>query len=321
MGFCRQEVKPDKARLAFARKCWKHVERDAPSSAAFMKGMARGAHLSTDHIALLLLHEEIFHMREPHCTAFAATGKATRGGKTIVAMNWDWSTNLYPWAGLLRLSIKGDPRLLTYHFPGLWAGAGINEHGLAFMWTGSGYLPEIKPIVGMPTYVVIAEMLRRRNVEEVLAFLKSIRHAGSFIFFLGDASGKTVVIEGMPGRLSIERSDGAISRANHYTCDDMVRCSNQNLNTGNPMQTTLRRGPRMAAMMREYEGRISPTTAKKIMTDRHGKWPWIHAFPGGPDGVSLGGMTIDSLFAVCQDRVLWTCRGGREPGPWQSVTV
>jgi hypothetical protein len=32
-------------------------------------------------------------------------------------------------------------------------------------------------------------------------------------------------------------------------------------------------------------------------------------------------MTLDSLIAVCQERVLSTCRGGRKPGPWQHLTV
>ena len=30
---------------------------------------------------------------------------------------------------------------------------------------------------------------------------------------------------------------------------------------------------------------------------------------------------VDSLLAVSDDRELFTCRGGREAGPWQRVKV
>ncbi len=120
LGFYYQELRPDKQKLAYARRCWEHVEKACPHSAQFMRGMARGSGLTVDQVALLALHEENHHIR-PHCTAFAATGAATRGGKTLVAMNWDWSAQLYPWAGLLRLDARGSPRALTYHYPGLWA--------------------------------------------------------------------------------------------------------------------------------------------------------------------------------------------------------
>jgi hypothetical protein len=32
-------------------------------------------------------------------------------------------------------------------------------------------------------------------------------------------------------------------------------------------------------------------------------------------------MTIDSLLFAARDRVLYTCRGGRNPGPWRTVEL
>ena len=40
--------------------------------------------------------------------------------------------------------------------------------------------------------------------------------------------------------------------------------------------------------------------------------PWPHRFPYGPRRFANGGMTVDSLLAVSDDR---------EPGPWQRVKV
>ncbi len=316
MGFVRQELRPDRKRLAFARRCEGHIENSAPTSAAFLRGMAAGSHLSLDHLTLLTLHEEIVHV--PHCTAFVATGNATRGRKTIVAQNWDWAPNLYPWAGLLRLEIKGRPRAALYHYPGLWACAGVNDAGLALMWTGAGYFPKVPPAVGVPTYVIIAEILLRRSVAEALAFLKAVKVAGSFIFFLADAGGDVAVVEAVPGKLHIERSREAMTRANHYTCPELIQCSKQVLKRGH---ASLMKHARMSELVGSNIGKLDANSAKKILTDRGSKWPGLNQFPCGKDSVALSGMTVDSLIAVCEERVLWTCRGGREPGPWQSVEL
>jgi isopenicillin-N N-acyltransferase-like protein len=318
LGFCRQEVTPTKQRLQYAKRCWRHVERMAPTSATFMRGMARGSRLSLEHVTLLSLHDEIHH--QPHCTAFAAGGGATRGGKTIVGQNWDWATNLYPWAGLLRLDVQGELKQVTYHYPGLWSSAGVNEAGLSLMWTGGGYFPKVAPVVGMPTYVLIAEILRRRTVDEALDYLRQVKHAGSFIFFLGDASGATTVVEAVPDRLVAESGQVPMCRANHYESADILACAAQ-VKPSRRETSTLQRASRMGELVAQHDGRISTAVAKRILTDRGTDWPWLHQFPGGRKSHELVGMTVDSLFAVCEDRELWTCRGGRTPGPWQRVRV
>jgi hypothetical protein len=145
LGFCRQEVRPDRHRLAYARRCWKYVEQWAPTPAQFLRGAAAGAHLSLVHMTLLTLHEEFCH--QPHCTALAVTAEAS-GGKTIVGQNWDWPPQLYPWAGLLKLALRGSPRVVTYHYPGLWACAGVNDRGLALACRFCDHRAAVQPVGG-----------------------------------------------------------------------------------------------------------------------------------------------------------------------------
>jgi hypothetical protein len=316
VGFCRYMTKPTSKLLGYARRCWPFVERFAPASAQFMRGVAKGARLSLEHVTLVSLHEEVF--RIPHCTAFAARGRATVGGKTIVAQNWDWSTPLYPWPGLVRWSMKGAPSIAAYHYPGMWICAGVNEAGLALMWTGGGHFPLIKPRVGLPTYVLIAEILRLTSVPEALRYLQRVEHAGCFIFFLGDASGATGIVEAVPGKTETVNSQDVLSRANHYLCPDILRCGKQKRPTRSP-STTRQRLRRVDELLAKHDGRISPRVARQILEDRGTPWPWLNQWPAARDAKALASMTIDSLVAVCQDRALWTCRGGREPGPWQCV--
>ena len=311
MGFARQEVAPSKERLAYARRCWKRVEQTAPHSARFMRGIARGAQLPIEHVTLLTQHEEIVH--QPHCTAFAVTHGP-------IGMNWDWDSNLFPWASLLRLDVTGSPRMATYAFPGLWAGAGINEHGMSLVWTGSGYSPRIEPVNGIPTYVIIYELLRCRTVRSA----HTIRHAGSFIFFLADAAGETAVVEGMPGLLSVDRSDPTLGRANHYENRDIVRRSKQRPHTNPQTDSTCGRAQRTHELLHHHRGRITLPVAKSILTDRTGDGPWIHQFPHGRWFNALGDLTLDSLIAVPATRTLHTARGGKTPAAptqWQRVSV
>ncbi len=316
LGFCRQEVRPDRHRLAYARRCWKYVEKWAPTSAQFLRGAAAGSRLSLDQVTLLALHEEVCH--KPHCTALAVRGEES-GGKTIVGQNWDWAPQLYPWAGLLKLALRDSPRVVTYHYPGLWACAGVNDRGLALVWTGGGYFPLVPPVAGVPTYVLIAEVLRLNTVEEALAYLGGVKHAGSFIFLLGDPAGATAVVEAVPGRLAVDRSAAALCRANHFTDPGVLAAAGQ-AKPRRGKTTTLQRGERMAALLEKHRGRVTPGAVKAILTDRGTAWPWLHQYPGGRQARTLDAMTIDSFFAVCQDRAFWTCRGGRTPGPWQLVT-
>src|SRR5437867_4510460 len=202
-AFLALAVKPDPARLDYAARCWRVLSEWEPPVVEFVRGMATGTGMSLDEITLLLLHEEVYHL--PHCTAFGATGAASAGKAPILAQNWDWDPSLYPWASLLRLRSDATPATLTYAYPGLWAAAGINEHGLALVWTGAGYFPRIRPKVGVPTYALIAGILARRNCREAVALLEKTPNAGAFIFFIGDAEGEIRVVEGLPGKVQIAR--------------------------------------------------------------------------------------------------------------------
>ena len=110
-------------------------------------------------------------------------------------------------------------------------------------------------------------------------------------------------------------------RANHYACPDIIACSNQAKRISRKKYSTVQREARMSELVEKHRGRIDAAGARAILTDRGAPWPWLHQFPGERDAIPLSGMTIDSLFAVCQDRVLETCRGGREPGPWQAIAL
>ncbi|NQU09486.1 hypothetical protein HQ590_01735, partial [bacterium] len=234
-AFLHLEVTPDPKRLRYAARCWDRLRRWDRAVADFVRGMAAGSGLSVQHLTLLLLHEEILHTKP--CTGVGATGPGTRDGAPVIAQNWDWNSPLYAWPTLTRLHARGLPRTFLYSYPGLWACAGINEHGMSLVWTGAGYLPKIKPIVGVPTYAIIPAILAQRTCAEALALLRRTPIAGSFIFFLADATGELWVVEAVPDRFEAVRCADVIARANHYECDAIVRRAKQDIQS-NPKANT-----------------------------------------------------------------------------------
>ncbi len=307
-GFYQQEIAATSRSLAYAKACSLAIEKYAPDAASFLQGMARGAKvLSLVELTLLTLHEELEH--QSHCTALVATKRATTTARTIVAQNWDWKPARFPWPGLLSLKVRGAPALLAYHYPGLWTSLGINAKGLTLMWTGGGYYPPVAPVVGVPTYVVIAELLRLKSVEEALARLTKVKHAGSFLFFLADATGAAAIVEGIPGRLAVERVATYQCRANHFEDPALVKATLQVLPPKKISNTRIRRRQIGEALALRADD-LSPEAARAILT----KPPELYRF-------GAQSMTIDSFVAVCEDRTLSVARGGPRPGAWHTYAV
>lgn len=308
-GFFAQEIEPSSSWLEYARNCWQCIEKDAAVSAAFIRGMSEATTIDTEHLTLLLLHEELVQQSQfavPHCTAFAISRNMMADNKTIVAQNWDWEPSSYPWPGLLKMRMQKFPATLTYHYPGLWSVCGINEHGLSLMWTG-GYNVPVKIIVGIPTYVLIAEILQLQTVNEAIKYLNAVNAAGAFIFLLGDAMGDTCVIEVTPESRITEKSVSPLCRANHFvyclgkTCEGWEESI---IDT----QESIKRYDGLRKALKQTSA-MTIGKAKKILT----RPPLFHTADES--------MTIDSLIAVCEYRTLWTCRGGNEPGHWQKVCI
>ena len=303
-AWLNMETAPDPRRLRYASRCWEKLGNWQRPVVEFVRGMAEGSGLSMEETTLLLLHEEIVHTKP--CTAIGATGPATRDGSAIIGQNWDWNSDKYPWPSLLRLRTDAMPATFTYAYPGLWASAGINEYGLSLVWTGAGYLPKVRPIVGVPTYALIAGILACRTCREAISLMRRTLNAGSFIFFLADAGGEVWVLEGVPGHFEAVQCRDVITRANHYECAAICHKAKQAVPTSTRKANTRNRANRIAALTKKYRGRIDRKVVESILCDhfpRFGLSICQHPMPGRL------GLTIDSFYAVPSKREFWIARG------------
>jgi hypothetical protein len=102
--------------------------------------------------------------------------------------------------------------LLAYAYPGLWVGAGMNANGVALVWTSAG---KGSPRVGIPSYVLIAEMLYQDSLKKALEVARKSKHAGFFTFVLADGEGRLANVEGSPDKLAVEETTGQLVRHNY----------------------------------------------------------------------------------------------------------
>jgi hypothetical protein len=198
---------PRERMLRFAGECGKAIREYSPTIMEEMEGMAEGAGLALEEIVLITNHEELWHEglvpASDHCTVFGAAPPDTEDGATFVCQTWDWMESVYGLSTMLHWQRPEGPSVLAYAYPGLWTGAGLNSAGIALCWhTGSG--GGDRPRVGIPAYVLIAQMLYQDTLKGALEEARRATYAGWFTFLLGDARGKLTTVRGNPKKLQID---------------------------------------------------------------------------------------------------------------------
>jgi isopenicillin-N N-acyltransferase-like protein len=203
--------------LRYAGQCAKAIKDYSPLIHDELEGMAEGSGLKLDEVVLLTLHEEAGKQgllpKVQHCTALAAGPPDTSDGNTYVGQNWDWMLSAYGLSAMLHWKRPEGPSLLAYSYPGLWVGAGLNSAGVALCWTWGDKRGIAGPRVGIPAYVLIAQMLYQDTLKGAVDEARRSTHAGWFTFVLADGKGNLANVEGTPQKLAIELGRGCLARA------------------------------------------------------------------------------------------------------------
>ncbi|NUQ65093.1 MAG: twin-arginine translocation signal domain-containing protein, partial [Pirellulales bacterium] len=130
-AFAKQGAPGKDDLLCYADACFKPVRKMSSTISEELEGIAEGAGIRLEEAMLISLHEELWHrgVLPPveHCTALAIGPPATCDGHTYVAQSWDWMTSVYGKSHMLLWQREEGPSLLSYAYPGLWAGAGLNS--------------------------------------------------------------------------------------------------------------------------------------------------------------------------------------------------
>jgi isopenicillin-N N-acyltransferase-like protein len=296
--------------LAYAGNCTKAVKEYSPAITEELEGMAEGAGMRLEEIILITMHEETAGHKDgklppvQHCTAIGAAPPDTKDGHTYIGQNWDWMASVYGLSQMLHWKRPEGPSLLAYSYPGLWVGAGLNSAGVALCWTWGDGRGIKGPRVGIPAYVLIAQMLYQDTLADAIKEAERAKHAGWFAFVLGDSKGQLATVEGTPEKLVIQKPRGHTARAS-YACREIL---------GGAESEPLKIHPqcqRMFDLLGESKGKLDRATLQGFFGDHKST---ICKHPDSKDG----GFTVDSMLFDCTKLEAHVSRGPGCSGRWKT---
>ena len=132
-----------------------------------------------------------------HCTAPGRGSARHEQRPHLRGPELGLGNSVYGLSSMLLWKRPEGPSVLAYSYPGLWVGAGLNSAGLALCWTWGNDMGIKGPRVGIPSYVLIAQMLYQNTLEAALDEAERAHHAGWFAFVLGDAKGTWLPSRGL----------------------------------------------------------------------------------------------------------------------------
>lgn len=160
-------------------------------------------------------------VEESHsCNSFAATGSATKDGKSLIAVSRGVTLEVMHTLMLIAFP-EGRPSYVVYPYAGSNSGtSGMNSAGFAWIMTAA---PAIQPEWGFPGasfFHAIAELCKSPG--EAQQFLKSTPRSGTVgNFIMGDATGDIFVIEANFQHYAIRKpgdlgENGFVVNTNHF---------------------------------------------------------------------------------------------------------
>lgn len=276
------------------------IEGYSPEIAEELQGMADGSGRSYEEIVMVNALEERNALGCGGCTAFAATGAATKDGKTYLGQNWDGQESEW-WGGelglLLTVKRKEGVDILDYTNPGILASAGVNSKGISVCWNT---VPRLELKVGVPTYIIVAELLRQKTIGDAINSIIRAERAGCFNFVIADET-ELYDIEATPTDIDIAYSDEYVAHANHFVSQKFS--SKQTIpNSDIGMASTIVRHNRMNTMLKQKLGCIDLDVGQGFLKD-HVNYP--ASICRHPDA----GLTLDSWVIAPAQKEFWIAHG------------
>lgn len=232
-----------------------------------LKGIAEGSNRTVEEIVLISLHEErgSFSSLAQSCTTFAVTGGTTKDGANLMGQTWDITPELCEKADpfLLQVERETGPNFLSYTYPGMMAGAGLNAEGIGISWNS---VPRLDFDYGVPTYVIIENVLRQNKIGDALSVVLQAKRAGCFNFVIGGPE-EIYSIEATPDEVDIIYSPEAIGHANHYVSDKFRNEQDLNAAGGRSSASSTIRHNRINRLLQENEGNIDLDLLKEFTRD------------------------------------------------------
>ncbi|HEU5298640.1 MAG TPA: C45 family peptidase [bacterium] len=209
------------------------IDREEPAYGAAMRGVAEGAGLALDDVAVLNARYEIFYSQystinqaaaQPHgipaggCTAFAVTPDVSSDGHLYLGQNWDWFPAVR--GVVLRRRAGGGAALLAFTEAGIVGGKiGMNAHGLGLVINGLLSSRDDWSTLYTPFHVRTWRILHAHALRDAVRVVTDELRSCSANFLIGQAGdpSEVVDIEAAPhATCALAPEGGVLAHANHF---------------------------------------------------------------------------------------------------------
>jgi isopenicillin-N N-acyltransferase-like protein len=199
-----------------ARKYMPFVQEHYPQYVDEMIGMAEGANVSYDDVAVVNAMEAVttdaLHLTK--CTTMAVNEDRTSDGHILVAHNEDWLPEDEQDVYVVHATPEDEPPILAMTYGALLMNVGLNGAGIA-QCTDSVYPTDSR--IGTPRVVVSRAVLGAKNLADAIRLVLAPQRAAGYNHLLVHESGELYSVEVSARRFAIlYGEDGVIVHANHY---------------------------------------------------------------------------------------------------------
>ena len=255
-----------------------------------LEGMAEGAGLPMGQLlSLTAAYEKSFSCERlgDKCSAFAAAGKMTADGRAICGQTNDESYK--EWVGQLDVvlhHVQPDTgrETLLYTHPGVPAYMGMNNRGLAVLWT---YIDNGQIGKGVPTNAIIRALLELDGLAQAEEFLRTVPHAVPNFFLVTHRSQGILEAECFPNQVYVRKNDSRAIHTNHTVFGEEPEAT--------ASWSTCQRLERLTELVEENAGRITAELAMDFFRSHKG-FPHslcVHPNPNKTVGVTFSAMVYD----------------------------
>jgi isopenicillin-N N-acyltransferase-like protein len=206
------------------------IERFDPAYVDEMRGIAEGAEVAFEDVALLNARTEILKLAErpdlrrrleaaadpDGCTGVVVMPDATKAGRLIHAQNWDWKQECAETAIVLRLRRDDGPDILTFTEAGALARSGFNAAGIAIT---ANYLQSDRDYsqVGVPLALIRRKVLETEHLALAMRAVYVTPKSASNNMMVSHCEGVAIDFECAPDEtFQVHPEEGLLVHANHF---------------------------------------------------------------------------------------------------------
>jgi len=260
------------------------IEAFEPAFIEEMRGIAEGANVPFEDIALLNARTEILKLARPEirarlktsedpdgCTGVVVLPQAAGAGRLIHAQNWDWKRECAETAVVLKVRRDDGPDLMTFTEAGALGRCGFNAMGIAIT---ANYLESDRDYrqVGVPLALIRRKVLESEHVALAMRTVYCTSKSAANNMIVSHRDGVAIDFECAPDEtFQVHPDRGLLVHANHFVSPVALTKLKDTGIANTP--DSLYRDIRVRELLQPHLGAITFETVKSALFDEFA-YPW-----------------------------------------------